>query len=63
MQVQNWTMPMKNKNKAFYKHDKKRLTAKFLKYRSCHRGACDTAPAPRGAVYEKIHSWVQTIFS
>ena len=27
MQVQNWTMPIKTKNKTFYKNDKKRLTA------------------------------------
>ena len=26
MQVQNWTMPIKTKNKTFYKNDKKRLT-------------------------------------
>ena len=27
MQVQNWTMPIKTKNKTFHKNDKKRLTA------------------------------------
>ena len=27
IQVQNWTMPVKTKNKTFYKNDKKRLTA------------------------------------
>ena len=27
MQVQNWTMLIKTKNKTFYKNDKKRLTA------------------------------------
>ena len=27
MQVKNWTMPIKTKNKTFYKNDKKRLTA------------------------------------
>ena len=27
IQVQNWTMPIKTKNKTFYKNDKKRLTA------------------------------------
>ena len=27
MQVQNWTMPIKTKNKTFYMNDKKRQTA------------------------------------
>ena len=27
MQVQNWTMPIKTKNKTFYNNDNKRLTA------------------------------------
>ena len=27
IQVQNWTMPIKTKNKTLYKNDKKRLTA------------------------------------
>ena len=36
MQVQNWTMPIKTKNKTFYKNDKKRLTAYFLKYSKIH---------------------------
>ena len=27
IQVQNWTMPIKTKNKTFYKNDKKHLTA------------------------------------
>ena len=30
-QVQNWTMPIQTKNKTFYKNDKNRLTAYFLK--------------------------------
>ena len=41
MQVQNWTMHIKTKNKFFYKNDKKRLTVNFWNTVSCRRGAGD----------------------
>ena len=62
MQVQNWTMHIKTKNKTFYKNDKKASNRLIFEIQWVVTAVpVTTAPAPCGAVYEKIHSWVQTI--